>query len=105
MEQFIKIIRNSDQYIEAIYTEGGCYQFHLILKHLFPSSEPWINASRDHVVTKYKGKLYDITGEVKNGRYTEMNDIDIIRSEGWSFCRTKALQISECPACEEPIII
>ena len=35
---FISSLSNSDPYIETIYKNGGCYQFHLILKRLWPNA-------------------------------------------------------------------
>ena len=105
MIDFINKIRNTDRYIEAIYTEGGCYQFHLLLKYLFPECVPMINSEANHVVTLYMGKYYDITGEIDDEDFHPMSEGEVDVAEGWSFCRTMAIQINECPACGEPIII
>jgi len=59
----INAIRRSYVHAETVYTMGGCYQFHLILKAVFPKAVP-IYQSPGHVVTELDGKLYDITGEV-----------------------------------------
>lgn len=40
---------------------GGCYKFHLILKHIF-NGEGYYNS--DHVITKIGDHFYDVTGEV-----------------------------------------
>ena len=65
---FITILRESDRYIETIYLNGGCYQFHLILKTFFSDCVAYINKDKDHVITLYKGNYYDITGIV-DGTY------------------------------------
>lgn len=101
---FIDLIRKSDRYIEAIYTEGGCYQFHLILKGIFPSAVPLINIKKDHVVSKIDHKLYDIRGVV-TGEYFELSKDDFKLVRKWSFHRNKLISITDCPFCEEPICV
>ena len=103
--QFISAIRKTDKYIEMIYMNGACYQFHLLLKTFFPESKPYISKNKDHVITKYDGSFYDITGEVSANRYTPMNDNEINIASKWSFYKTKVIQITECPFCEEPIVV
>ncbi len=105
MLRFINAIRQTDQYIEMIYMNGACYQFHLLLKTFFPECEPYISKEKDHVITKYAGRYYDITGEVSGNWYTPMTESEIDMASGWSFHRTKVIQIGECPACGEPIVV
>ena len=105
MLQFINAIRQTDKYIEMIYMNGACYQFHILLRTFFPASEPHINKEKNHVITKYTGKYYDITGEVSGKNYTAMTKSDIEMAKKWSFYKTKVIQIGECPHCEEPIVI
>jgi len=105
----INSLRESDKYIKTIFSEGGCYQFHLFLKALFPECKVMINKEMDHVITEYKGKYYDITGEVQSVsigcdfNYLTFGNISLV--EGWSFSGVKLLSIDECPHCEEPILI
>ena len=103
MLNFISALRNTDRYIEMIYLNGSCYQLHLLLKKYF-NCEPLINLEKNHVVTKFKGKLFDITGEVK-GEYLPMSDKDVEKASQWSFHRTKMIQMCECQFCEEPIMV
>jgi hypothetical protein len=103
IHQFIRAIRKTDQYIYHIYTQGGCYQFHLLLKKLFPESEPCINHTNDHVVTLYKGKLYDINGENRSGNFRLMTVSERRMAAKWSFADHNLLKLSECPNCEEPL--
>ena len=35
---FLKALRESDFFIEYIYTRGGCYQLYKVLKSLWPSA-------------------------------------------------------------------
>ena len=105
----INSLRESDKYIKTIFLEGGCYQFHLFLKALFPECMAMINEERDHVITHYQGKYYDITGEVKNVsvgydfNYLTLSNISLV--ESWSFSGNKILSLGECQYCEEPILI
>lgn len=101
MLQFLNELRQTDNYIETIYLNGACYKLHLLLKK-YADCEPLINPEKNHVVTRFKGRLFDITGEVK-GKYLLMTERDVEVASGWSFHKTKMLQISECPVCEEPI--
>lgn len=100
----INSIRETDQYIADIYLNGGCYQFHLMLKKFAPSCEARITKERNHIVTYFKGKHFDITGIVE-GQFEPLNHLEIDMASKWSFAKNKALQICECPVCEEPIVV
>lgn len=104
--QFIKALRSTDQYIGDIYTRGGCYQFFLLLKKLYPEAVPYINHKKNHVATLINGKLYDICGVVKNQstwkRLTKRDEQKVMQ---WSFHKYNCIQIKECPFCEEPITV
>lgn len=99
----INALRESDPYIKTIYSEGGCYRFHLMLKEIWPDAMPVINATNDHVGSLIDGEVYDIDGIVK-WNYRDMDDSDIELAEGWSFAENNMLQIGECPMCEEPLV-
>ena len=105
MKKFIKAIRQTDKYIEMIYMNGACYQFHLLLKTYYQDCIPFISTEKNHVITKYQNKFYDITGEVSGKDYTQMTDSEIDVARKWTFYKTKVIQISECPVCGEPIVI
>ncbi|MDD4495034.1 MAG: hypothetical protein PHV32_11960, partial [Eubacteriales bacterium] len=78
--RFIKTLRNSDNYIRYIYTQGGCYQFHLILKSMFPQAVPYINTEKTLVATRLFGKLFDIDGRVENeADYSPLQPEDLKR--------------------------
>ena len=102
---FINALKQTDKYIEIIFKNGGCYQFYLLIKKLYPESEAYINSEKDHVVIKYQGKFYDITGIIDNNNYVKMTDSDIEMSKNWSFHRNMCLKLRECPFCSEPILI
>ena len=101
----ITSMRDSDGYIESIYTMGGCYQFYLILKSIFIDAEPFINKELDHVITKVNGLFYDITGEVCCDGFRPLINSDLELVSRWSFKRTMSLSIGECRECEEPILV
>lgn len=101
---FINSIRETDRYIADIYLNGGCYQFHLMLKKFAPESEARITKERNHIVTYFKGKHFDITGIVE-GQFEQLNNYEIDMASKWSFAKNKAIQICECPVCEEPIVV
>ena len=45
-----------------LFTEGYCYYFAIILQTAFPGGEILWAAPNDHMVYKYQGQYYDITG-------------------------------------------
>lgn len=98
---FITSLRETDEYIEHIFLNGSCYRFHLLLKKLYPESIPYLSKKEDHVITKIKGRFYDITGIVNSDGYSELKDLKKV--ESWSFHNNNYLKITECPYCEEPI--
>lgn len=101
---FITALRKSDGYIEYIYTQGSCYQFHLMLSELFDGCTPYVNNEVNHVVTKRDDKFYDITGVV-DGNFRPLTKKDLRIVKKWSFANNNLLKITECPYCEEPLVI
>jgi hypothetical protein len=105
IEGLIFSLRATDRYVETIFSEGGCYKFHLFLAALFPGAKALINKDRDHVVTLLNDSCYDITGKVERVGYHELSADDLSLVERWSFSRTRLLSLGECPNCEEPLIV
>lgn len=101
-QKLIKALNETDFYIEKIYLNGGCYSFYKFLKEIYPSAKPYINQSKDHVVTMINGKLFDITGQVY-GDYSPLLNEEISMCENWSFAKNNWLY-KECANCEEPIV-
>ena len=104
IEKTIRALRDSDPYIKTIFTQGGCYKFHLFLKAIYPKAIPVINAKKDHVGSLIHGDLYDINGRV-NWDYMTMRPSDYEECKTWSFSRSQMLLLCECPNCDEPIVI
>lgn len=105
---FLKSLKESDFFIEYIYTNGGCYQLYKILKTIFFDAEPYIILSKTHVVTKIGDKFYDINGEYINNDNADilpMNEDLQKEAEEWSFANNNDLYFGECPYCEEPVKI
>jgi len=103
--KFITNLRNTDEYIHHIYTKGGCYRFHILLSNLYKNTTPYISETKDHIITRYRGKFYDIFGTVDclDG-YTKLRDDEIAMVSRWSFRKNHLLQLDECPHCEEPLV-
>lgn len=99
----IHAIRTSDAYISYIYLNGGCYQFHLVLKSLFPEATAHINATKDHIATQIGDVFYDITGQVTD-TFTPLTPDERRMCEAWSFSRNYWLS-RDCPHCDEPVPI
>jgi uncharacterized protein YbaR (Trm112 family) len=102
---FIDELRNTDGYIRYIYTEGGCYRFHILLKKMYKDCTPYISQRKNHIVTRYKNRYYDIDGEVKcMDGYTVLTVDELPTVERWSFRRNNMMVLTECPVCEEPLV-
>jgi len=102
--ELIRTLRESDEYIRHIYTQGGCYRFHLLLREMYGTCTPCISGNKDHIITLYKGKYYDILGEVNSVEgFTEMTVDEKDLAETWSFRKQNLLRLSDCPHCEEPL--
>lgn len=103
---FIDALRNTDGYIRAIYTHGGCYKLYILLKKIYIECIPLINKDKNHIVTLYKGGKYDIDGLVtQNEEYSVMSEQDYEIAEQWSFSRNNLLALGDCPACGEQLIV
>jgi hypothetical protein len=103
--KLIDELRETDLYIRYIYTEGGCYRFHILLSKLFPGCKPYINEKKNHIITRYKNKYYDIDGVVTNqDGYVKLTKEDEDMVKRWSFHKNNLLMLTECPNCDEPII-
>ena len=105
-QKFLTALRESDFFIEGIYTHGGCFQLYKVLKTIYPSAKPY-HIGMCHVATMIEGVLYDINGIVKDGDndFQLMTDEQIKEAEKWSFAANNDLYLGECPVCEQPIII
>lgn len=110
--EFIEALKKSDDYIEIIYTNGGCYQFSKILKLLYKNAKAYkvktnqLHTKYCHIITEINGKYYDATGEVRLEDYfgyEVVTEKDIPELEKWSFCKTAWLSKS-CPYCGEDMI-
>ena len=86
--QAISMFRKADKHAEHIYTHGGCYRFHLLLRSIFPDAVPYMNSSRDHVVSKIGDRFYDIRGRVpvkREDEYHLMDAGEIKSAAKWSY--------------------
>ena len=102
---FIDELRNSDGYIHHIYTKGGCYRFHILLSKMFKNCTPYISGTNDHIITRYRGRFYDvycIVDCLDSYRKLSLNEIPVV--EKWSFHKNNLLVLDECPNCEEPLL-
>lgn len=105
LPEFIEHLRKSDEYLQYIYTEGSCYKFYELLNKLFDGVVAYKNEGRSHVVSLYKGKYYDITGDVTDDEeYFICDRIDHEYMKKWSFYENNHLKVGECENCNEPIL-
>lgn len=106
--EIIKALRDSDEFIEDIYTRGSCFKFYEFLAVLFgpENVEPYFSLDKAHVVAKIDGRLYDIRGMIDRKyetNYAPMLPSEIEEARHWSFSGNYLLQLTECPHCDEPI--
>jgi len=102
VDEVIKTIRESDNFLTPIFLNGGCYQFGKILKSIYPQAT-LLEIPSKHAVALINGKYYDITGEVD---FKEWNCTikDLIeptqRMINANFSNNKYFY-RECPNCED----
>jgi hypothetical protein len=60
--KIIASIRDSHPDMTELYTKGQCYNFHLILRSIFPNAEPYYDYVEGHMYTKIDRYWYDIRG-------------------------------------------
>ena len=69
IEKFIFSIKNTHPIFKFIFENGGCFQFYLILKTIFPTAIPYYCVYRGHIFTKIGKYFYDI-----NGKHLKIDD-------------------------------
>jgi hypothetical protein len=104
ISDFIEELNHTDRYIHHIYSKGGCYKFHILLSKMYKGCIPYTNG--EHIITRYKGKYYDIYCEVDNqDGFRKLLDKEIPTVSKWSFYMNNLLVLKDCPHCDEAIII
>ncbi len=102
---FIQELNYTDGYIHHIYSKGGCYSFHILLSKMFKGCTTYISGTNDHIITRHKGKFYDVYGELDNqDGYRKLREEEIPIVSKWSFHRYNLLKLQECPHCDEPLV-
>jgi hypothetical protein len=61
----IYAMRKNIKNAEIAFTQGKCYQLHLMLKTLYPNAIAWYEPIAGHVYTEINGFFYDIRGTHK----------------------------------------
>lgn len=67
IEGYISTFRSCVPNALSYFLNGGCYDFFLILKSIFPSAEAWSDC--DHVITRIGDRFYDVRGEIHCERH------------------------------------
>ena len=103
IEKFIENLRNTDLYIKEIYTKGGCFQFYVFLSKMFEGCTPFINSKKNHIITRYKSKFYDINELIEDGSdFKKLKDEEIPLVARWSCWKNNILYLEECEECGSP---
>ena len=69
--EVVAALSDLDPSLERICLNGSCYKLYKLLKSVFPDAESYMNATRDHVVTRIGGELYDISGKLPKKRHAD----------------------------------
>lgn len=81
---------NNDMVVN-MFTQGGCYQYHKMLKVVFPNAIAWYDPIEAHVYTEIDGRYFDIKGEHKfRENWFKMDDfkVDFTKeAENWRYER------------------
>ena len=81
---------------EDLFQRGCCYELYLIINSILPETELLIHRDKDHVVIKYKNKIYDSKGLVTDiDDYGEINDLDNIYIEEFYGLHYRHLHVAE----------
>ena len=96
-------LRNSDEYIEHLFTKGSCYKFHVFLKSIYHDGKPYISHDQNHIVTRIGDFFFDINGLQHEHKFRPLKDSEIEMVEAWSFRNHHLLKLEECPNCDEPL--
>ena len=78
MRQFLGVGRNSFDAASFVYKNGLCFEFHKILRSIYPEAVPWTNI--DHVWTEIDGKFYDIDGIRLSGSEGLSKDFELFKN-------------------------
>lgn len=62
VESFIAAVRALHPELELVCQSGKCFRFHLLLREVFPSAQPFYDGN--HVITEINGEYWDIRGRV-----------------------------------------
>ena len=78
IDEFIKKFKEgfSEESIIECFTEGNCYHFAVILKNIYKEGRIVHDYLINHFLLEYKGKYYDITGEVFYDKYENFEYFD-----------------------------
>lgn len=92
---FIKLIKGTaPKEMGKIFTQGGCYRFHLIIKMVFPGARPYKVAYcpnpkkltktdflPQHIISNIGDRYYDINGEFKLEKQKSYNILAAMTEE------------------------
>lgn len=80
--RLLTAIRYSFHDAPIVYTRGGCYGLHLILKEIYPTAVAFFDDdSKEHILTLIGGRYYDINGEYPFTATTEKELIRLTKKE------------------------
>lgn len=60
--RFLDALRASHQDMEAMYTQGQCYNLFLLLRTVWPQAQAFYSMAEGHVYVKIGGAFFDIRG-------------------------------------------
>ena len=85
--EIIKAVNSYDKQnnIKRLFTKGFCYDFAIMLWRSTKNCRMFYDNKRRHYLTEYRGRYYDITGEVPNVNIVDLTEDDYqIRDESFN---------------------
>ena len=70
---------------------------------MFEGCTPFINSKKNHIITRYKSKFYDINELIEDGSdFKKLKDEEIPLVARWSCWKNNILYLEECEECGSP---
>ena len=101
---FIDVLRGTDEYLQHIYSHGGCYKFVVLMQYVYGRGEAGMTADGSHCGVRIDGQLYVMYGlQTDTKGWHKFTKQDYERAQQWSFHKHHVLILTHCPHCDEPI--
>lgn len=92
--KILKELKESDNSISFIYTNGSCFRLYVIFKKIYKKTKPLYSDMDGHWIFKIKNNFFDINGEIdikyiKSKKYKIIKDRNTLKSAYIPTCNNK----------------